>query len=117
MVWAKKRRVVDRRRVRILSGKLAERYEVRSCGAKEGMKGEGSARPNQMRLKKAGAIVPPTFGALGPVIKETYEELLKSGQVKPVVEPATRQSPEVHRRSDEGRRSHGGSADPYHDQR
>ena len=52
------------------------------------MKGEGSARSKSDALKKAGAIVPPTFGALGPAIKETYQELLKSGQVKEPVEPA-----------------------------
>ena len=45
------------------------------------MKGEGSARSKSDALKKAGAIVPPTFGALGPAIKETYQELLKSGFV------------------------------------
>ena len=52
------------------------------AGAKEGMKGEGSARSKSDALKKSGAIVPPTFGALGPAIKDTYQELLKSGQVK-----------------------------------
>src|SRR4029078_9014232 len=31
---------------------------------------------------------PPTFGALGPAIKETYQEFLKSSQVKEPVEPA-----------------------------
>ena len=39
------------------------------------MKGEGSARSKSDALKKAGAIVPATFGALGPAIKETYEDL------------------------------------------
>jgi ATP-citrate lyase alpha-subunit len=58
------------------------------AGAKEGMKGEGSARSKSDALKKAGALVPATFGALGPAIKETYQELLKSGQVKEPVEPA-----------------------------
>ena len=58
------------------------------AGAKEGLKGEGSARSKSDALKKAGAIVPATFGALGPAIKETYQELLKSGQVKEPVEPA-----------------------------
>ena len=29
-----------------------------------------------------------TFGALGPAIKETYQEFLKSGQVKEPVDPA-----------------------------
>src|SRR2546430_2019210 len=34
------------------------------AGAKEGLKGEGSARSKSDALKKAGAIVPDTFGAL-----------------------------------------------------
>jgi ATP-citrate lyase alpha-subunit len=65
------------------------------AGAKEGMKGEGSARSKSDALKKAGAIVPPTFGALGPAIKETYEELVKSGQVKPVAEVAVSDVPKL----------------------
>ncbi len=56
------------------------------AGAKEGLKGEGSARAKSEALKKAGAIVPDTFGGLGSAIKSTYDELVKSGQVTPVPE-------------------------------
>jgi ATP-citrate lyase alpha-subunit len=56
------------------------------AGAKEGIRGEGSARAKSEALRKAGAIVPLTFGALGPAIKATYEELVKCGQVTPVLE-------------------------------
>ncbi len=59
------------------------------AGAKEGLKGEGSARAKSDALKNAGAIVPATFGALGPAIKEAYQEMLKSGLVKEPVEPAS----------------------------
>jgi ATP-citrate lyase alpha-subunit len=51
------------------------------AGAKEGLHGEGSARSKAEALKKAGAIVPPTFGALGPAIKRVHEDLLRSGSV------------------------------------
>jgi len=59
------------------------------AGAKEGMKGEGSARHKSDMLKKAGAIVPATFGGLGPAIKEVYQDLISKGLVKeaPMVEP------------------------------
>jgi ATP-citrate lyase alpha-subunit len=56
------------------------------AGAKEGIRGEGSARAKSEALRRAGAIVPLTFGALGPAIKATYEELVKCGQVTPVLE-------------------------------
>jgi ATP-citrate lyase alpha-subunit len=58
------------------------------AGAKEGIRGEGSARAKSEALRRAGAIVPLTFGALGPAIKATYEELVKCGQVTPVPEEA-----------------------------
>src|SRR2546422_2419782 len=54
------------------------------AGAKEGLKGEGSARSKAEAFKKAGAIVPDTFGALGPAIKAVYEDLVKSRQVRPI---------------------------------
>jgi ATP-citrate lyase alpha-subunit len=59
------------------------------AGAKEGMKGEGSARHKADRLREAGAIVPSTFGGLGPAIKEVYQEMVAKGVVKetPAVEP------------------------------
>jgi len=65
------------------------------AGAKEGLKGEGSARAKSEALKKAGAIVPDTFGALGPAIKATHEELLKSGQVKAIPDLAPADVPKL----------------------
>ncbi|MDD5435858.1 MAG: citrate/2-methylcitrate synthase [Nitrospira sp.] len=56
------------------------------AGAKEGTRGEGSARNKADALKKSGAVVPQTFGALGPAIKKTYEELLAAGVITPVKE-------------------------------
>ena len=52
------------------------------AGAKEGQHGEGSARGKSDALKKVGAIVPDTFGALGPAIKDVYEELKASGVIE-----------------------------------
>ncbi len=56
------------------------------AGAKEGSRGEGSARGKSEALTNAGAVVPKTYGALGPAIKKTYEEFLASGVIKPVKE-------------------------------
>jgi ATP-citrate lyase alpha-subunit len=93
---AKKRRV---KLLAVVSGfcqeSLPKGMKFGHAGAKEGMKGEGSARSKSDALKKAGAIVPPTFGALGPAIKETYEELVKGGQVKPVAEVAASDVPKL----------------------
>ncbi|MDE3018578.1 MAG: ATP citrate lyase [Nitrospirota bacterium] len=84
---AKKRRI---KLLAVVSGfcqeSLPKGMKFGHAGAKEGMKGEGSARSKSDALKKAGAIVPPTFGALGPAIKETYEEFVKSGQIVPVAD-------------------------------
>src|SRR3990172_5801446 len=71
------------------------------AGAKEGMKGEGSARAKADAFKKAGATVPDTFGALGPAIKATYEELVKSGQVTPIPDLAPADMPRLPRTVDE----------------
>lgn len=93
---AKKRRI---KLLAVVSGfcqeSLPKGMKFGHAGAKEGMKGEGSARSKSDALKKAGAIVPPTFGALGPAIKETYEELVKSGQVKPVTEAVVSDVPKL----------------------
>ncbi len=93
---AKKRRV---KLLAVVSGfcqeSLPKGMKFGHAGAKEGMKGEGSARSKSDALKKAGAIVPPTFGALGPAIKETYEEFVKSGQIKPVAEVAASDVPKL----------------------
>jgi len=50
------------------------------AGAKEGQHGEGSARGKSDALKAAGAIVPDTFGALGPAIKKVYETSLQQAR-------------------------------------
>lgn len=80
---AKKRRI---KLIGVVSGfcqeSLPKGMKFGHAGAKEGMKGEGSARAKSDALKKAGAIVPPTFGALGPAIKEAYEGFVKSGEIK-----------------------------------
>ena len=93
---AKKRRI---KLLAVVSGfcqeSLPKGMKFGHAGAKEGMKGEGSARSKSDALKKAGAIVPPTFGALGPAIKETYEEFIKSGQIKPVAEVAASDVPKL----------------------
>ncbi|OLD36126.1 MAG: ATP citrate lyase, partial [Nitrospirae bacterium 13_1_40CM_2_62_10] len=72
------------------------------AGAKEGLKGEGSARSKSDALKKAGAIVPDTFGALGPVIKRVYEELVTSGRVRPVPELSPADMPKLPKSVEEG---------------
>ena len=93
---AKKRRI---RLLAVVSGfcqeSLPKGMKFGHAGAKEGLKGEGSARSKSDALKKAGAIVPATFGALGPAIKEAYEELVKSGQVKPMAEVAALDVPKL----------------------
>jgi len=61
--------------------KLPAGMKFGHAGAKEGKHGEGSARAKSDALLKAGAIVPETFGALGPAIKEVYDGLLASGEV------------------------------------
>lgn len=82
---AKKRRI---KLLAVVSGfcqeSLPKGMKFGHAGAKEGLKGEGSARAKSEALKKAGAMVPDTFGALGPAIKATYEDLLKSGEVKSI---------------------------------
>lgn len=84
---AKKRRI---KLLSVVSGfcqeSLPKGMKFGHAGAKEGLKGEGSARAKSDALKKSGAIVPDTFGALGPAIKATYEELVKSGEIKPIPE-------------------------------
>ena len=84
---AKKRRI---QLLAVVSGfcqeSLPRGMKFGHAGAKEGLKGEGSARAKSEALKAAGAIVPDTFGALGPAIKATYDGLLKAGTVKPIPE-------------------------------
>jgi ATP-citrate lyase alpha-subunit len=65
------------------------------AGAKEGLKGEGSARSKVDLLRKAGAIVPDTFGGLGPAIKKLYEELVAAKKIKPAPEVSVEALPKL----------------------
>lgn len=65
------------------------------AGAKEGVHGEGSARAKAEHLKRAGAIVPLTFGGLGPAIKQVYEEIVSRGEVKPPVDAGVDSLPKL----------------------
>ena len=91
---AKKRRI---KLLSVVSGfcqeSLPKGMKFGHAGAKEGLKGEGSARAKSEALQKSGALVPDTFGALGPAIKATYEELVKSGEIKPIPDLAPDQVP------------------------
>ena len=93
---AKKRRI---KLLAVVSGfcqeSLPKGMKFGHAGAKEGLKGEGSARAKSEALKKAGAIVPETFGALGPAIKATHEELLKTGGVKAIPDLAPADVPRL----------------------
>ncbi len=86
----KKRRI---QLIAVVSGycqeQLPKGMKFGHAGAKEGLHGEGSARNKAEALKAAGAIVPDTFGGLGPAIKAAYEEILASGalQGKEELEP------------------------------
>ena len=99
---AKKRRI---KLIGVVSGfcqeSLPKGMKFGHAGAKEGMKGEGSARSKSEALKKAGAIVPPTFGALGPAIKQTYDEFVKGGQIVPVADVQPEDLPKLPRSVDE----------------
>ncbi len=100
---AKKRRI---KLLAVVSGfcqeSLPKGMKFGHAGAKEGLKGEGSARAKYEALKKAGAIVPDTFGALGPAIKATYEELLQSGEVKPIPELPESEKPVLPKSVEQG---------------
>ncbi|GJL56634.1 MAG: ATP citrate lyase [Nitrospirales bacterium] len=93
---AKKRRI---KLLAVVSGfcqeSLPKGMKFGHAGAKEGLKGEGSARAKSEALKKAGALVPETFGALGPAIKATHQELLKSGEVKAIPDLAPADVPRL----------------------
>jgi ATP-citrate lyase alpha-subunit len=103
---AKKRRV---KLIGVVSGfcqeSLPKGMKFGHAGAKEGMKGEGSARTKSDALKKAGAIVPPTFGALGPAIKETYDQLVKAGQVVPMTDVSPTELPKLPKSVEEAMRA------------
>ncbi len=103
---AKKRRI---KLLAVVSGfcqeSLPKGMKFGHAGAKEGMKGEGSARAKAEAFKKGGAIVPDTFGALGPAIKEVYEELVKARQVVPVPELSAAELPRLPKTVEESMRS------------
>jgi len=100
---AKKRRI---KLLTVVSGfcqeSLPKGMKFGHAGAKEGLKGEGSARSKAEAFKKAGATVPDTFGALGPAIKATYEELVRSGEVKPIPELTEAEKPALPRSVEQG---------------
>ena len=100
---AKKRRI---QLLAVVSGfcqeSLPKGMKFGHAGAKEGLKGEGSARAKSEALKQSGAIVPDTFGALGPAIQSTYDTLLKTGAVKPVPELAESEKPTLPRSVEQG---------------
>ncbi len=89
---AKKRRI---RLIGIVSGfcqeKLPKGMKFGHAGAKEGAKGEGSARYKTDLMKRCGIIVAKTFGDLGTQIAKTYKDLKKAGVIKDKIEadPAT----------------------------
>ncbi|MBU1197003.1 ATP citrate synthase [Candidatus Micrarchaeota archaeon] len=56
------------------------------AGAKSGARKESAEAKNEA-LRKAGAMVPSSFDGLPNAISQTYEKLLKMGQVKKMVEP------------------------------
>lgn len=72
------------------------------AGAKEGLQGEGSARFKADALKKNGAIVPDTFGALGPAIKQVYEEFRKKEEIREVVEQSPTELPRLPKPVEQG---------------
>jgi len=71
------------------------------AGAKEGERGEGSARAKSDILAKAGVIVPPTFGDLGDTIKTVYEDLKSTGQIKEVEDIHPSDLPDLPRKVEE----------------
>jgi len=80
---AKKRRI---RLIGIVSGfcqeKLPKGMKFGHAGAKEGAKGEGSARYKSDLMRRCGITVAKTFGDLGKQIAKTYKDLKKAGIIK-----------------------------------
>ncbi len=81
--------------------KLPKGMKFGHAGAKEGSRGEGSARAKAKALKKAGAIVPETFGALGPAIKEVYEDLKAVDQATKVEDIPLAKLPQLPKKAEE----------------
>jgi ATP-citrate lyase alpha-subunit len=103
---AKKRRITL---IGVISGfcqeHLPKGMKFGHAGAKEGLKGEGSARSKTDALRKAGAIVPDTFGALGPAIEKAYREMVESGVIAPVADADAASLPKLPKSVDQAIRS------------
>src|SRR5438128_11623005 len=103
---AKKRRI---KLLAVVSGfcqeSLPKGMQLGHAGAKEGMKGEGSARSKADAFKKAGASVPETCGALGRAVKATYEDLVKSGLLRPMPDFTPEDLPQRPKTAGEGRKT------------
>lgn len=61
--------------------KLPKGMKFGHAGAKLDAIGRGTARYKMDILKKAGVIVAPTFGELGPMIEDVYLKLVKDGKI------------------------------------
>jgi ATP-citrate lyase alpha-subunit len=103
---AKKRRI---KLIGVVSGfcqeTLPKGMKFGHAGAKEGMKGEGSARHKAELLRQAGATVPLTFGGLGPAIKEIHQELMSRGHIKSLPESSPAQLPQLPKTVEESRKA------------
>jgi ATP-citrate lyase alpha-subunit len=103
---AKKRRI---KLIGVISGfcqeHLPKGMKFGHAGAKEGLKGEGSARAKSDALRKAGAIVPDTFGALGPAIEKTYREMVESGVIAPAADADAASLPKLPKSVDQAIKS------------
>ena len=67
--------------------KLPKGLKFGHAGAKLDASGRGTTRYKMELLKKAGIIVAPTFGDLGPIIEDVYLKLIKEGKIVQEVEP------------------------------
>jgi ATP-citrate lyase alpha-subunit len=85
---AKKRRI---KVITVIAGisqeKLPKGMKFGHAGAKLDASGRGTARYKIDILKKAGVVVAPTFGDLGPIIEDVYLQLLKDGKIVQGKEP------------------------------
>ncbi len=103
---AKKRRI---KLIGVISGfcqeHLPKGMKFGHAGAKEGLRGEGSARSKTDALRHAGAIVPDTFGALGPAIEKVYREMVESKVISPVADADAAALPKLPKSMDQAIRS------------
>ncbi|MBI4378454.1 MAG: hypothetical protein HY578_05090 [Nitrospinae bacterium] len=66
--------------------KLPKGMKFGHAGAKLDASGRGTARYKMDVLKKAGVMVAPTYGDLGPIIENVYLNLVKEGKIVKGVE-------------------------------